>query len=85
MNLLLLLACRPAADIHDSPVDSAWVFETGTGTETDDSDAALGAFDLLVSHVEQGKALPPDQCVGRGAAIADEPLQPGHCAELLAP
>ncbi|MBS1145065.1 MAG: hypothetical protein H6R14_2471 [Proteobacteria bacterium] len=46
---------------------------------------AQRAFDLLVSHVEQGKALPPDQCIGRGAAIADAPAQPGHCAELLAP
>ncbi|PKO41738.1 MAG: hypothetical protein CVU33_00100 [Betaproteobacteria bacterium HGW-Betaproteobacteria-6] len=46
---------------------------------------AQRAFDLLVSHVEQGTALPPDQCIARGAAIADEPAQPGHCAELLAP
>ena len=46
---------------------------------------AQRAFDLLVSHVEQGKALPPDQCIARGASIADAPAQPGHCAELLAP
>ena len=46
---------------------------------------AQHAFELLVSHVEQGKTLPPDQCIGRGAAIDDVPAQPGHCAELLAP
>jgi hypothetical protein len=46
---------------------------------------AQRAFDLLVSHVEHGNSLPPDQCIGRGASIADMPGQPGHCAELLAP
>ena len=46
---------------------------------------AQHAFDLLVAHVEQGKSLPPDQCVGRGETIAAAPAQPGHCAELLAP
>jgi hypothetical protein len=46
---------------------------------------AQHAFDLLVGHVEQGKALPPDQCIGRGAAIAEAPAQAGHCSELLAP
>ena len=46
---------------------------------------AQRAFDLLVTHVEQGKSLPPDQCIARGAAIADAPAQPGHCADLLAP
>lgn len=46
---------------------------------------AQQAFDLLVAHVEKGKALPPAQCIPRGQAIALEPIQPGHCAELLAP
>ena len=46
---------------------------------------AQRAFDLLVGYVEKGSALPPDQCIGRGAAIADVPEQPGHCAELLTP
>lgn len=41
------------------------------------------AFDLLVSHVEAGGALPPDQCVARGGAIAPAPQQPGHCTEYL--
>lgn len=46
---------------------------------------AQKAFDLLVGHVEQGKVLPPDQCIGRGGSISAAPAQPGHCAELLAP
>lgn len=46
---------------------------------------AQRAFDLLVGHVEQGKRLPPDQCIGRGASIDAAPAEPGHCAELLAP
>lgn len=46
---------------------------------------AQRAFDLLVGYVEQGQTLPPDQCIGRGAAIADAPAQPGHCTQLLAP
>lgn len=46
---------------------------------------ALAAFDLLVSHVEQGQTLPPDQCIGRGESIAAVPAQAGHCSELLAP
>lgn len=46
---------------------------------------AQRAFDLLVAHVEKGSQLPPDQCVARGAAIADTPAQPGHCTALLAP
>ena len=44
---------------------------------------AQKAFDLLVDAVENGNELPPDQCIGRGGAIADEPAQPGRCAELL--
>lgn len=44
---------------------------------------AQRAFDLLVGHVEQGRALPPDQCVERGATISEAPGQPGHCADLL--
>jgi len=46
---------------------------------------AQRAFDLLVDQVERGRTLPPSQCIGRGAAIADAPTQPGHCAQLLAP
>ena len=46
---------------------------------------AQQAFDLLVGHVEQGKTLPPDQCIGRGESIGAAPAQPGHCAELLVP
>jgi hypothetical protein len=46
---------------------------------------AQRAFDLLVQHVENGAALPPDQCIGRGGEIADAPAQPGHCPSLLAP
>jgi hypothetical protein len=46
---------------------------------------AQRAFDLLVSTVENGAALPPDQCIPRGGAIASAPAQPGHCAQLLAP
>ena len=43
------------------------------------------AFDLLVDHVESGARLPPSQCIPRGGAIAGAPVQPGHCAQLLAP
>ena len=46
---------------------------------------AQRAFDLLVAHVERDAALPPDQCVPRGGAIATAPAEPGHCARLLAP
>jgi hypothetical protein len=46
---------------------------------------AQRAFDLLVEHVEHETALPPDQCIPRGGAIAAAPGQPGHCAKLLAP
>jgi hypothetical protein len=46
---------------------------------------AQHAFDLLVQHVESGAALPPNQCIPRGGAIADAPAQPGHCPSLLAP
>jgi hypothetical protein len=35
--------------------------------------------------VEHDAPLPPDQCIPRGGAIADPPLQPGHCASLFAP
>jgi hypothetical protein len=35
--------------------------------------------------VEREAALPPDQCIPRGGAIAASPVQPGHCATLLAP
>ena len=43
------------------------------------------AFDALVAHVEGNAPLPPDQCVPRGGQIAQQPVQAGHCASLLAP
>jgi hypothetical protein len=43
------------------------------------------AFDLLVSHVEQGAALAPSQCIPRGGSISAAPAQPGHCANLFVP
>ena len=46
---------------------------------------AQRAFDLLVRNVEQGTALPPDQCVPRGETIASAPAQPGHCTALFVP
>jgi hypothetical protein len=46
---------------------------------------AQHAFDLLVDFVEQGRSLPPDQCIPRGGAIAASPSEPGHCATLLVP
>ena len=46
---------------------------------------AQRAFDLLVANVESGAALPPNQCVPRGGAIAGSPAQPGHCANLFVP
>ena len=39
---------------------------------------AQRAFDLLVAYVEKRKALPPDQCIQRGGAIANVPVQPGR-------
>jgi hypothetical protein len=44
---------------------------------------AQKAFDLLVAHVENNAALPPSQCVPRGAAIVSVPSQPGNCASLF--
>ena len=46
---------------------------------------AQRAFDLLVKNIEQGTALPPDQCVPRGETIASAPAQPGHCTALFVP
>ncbi|HZE10201.1 MAG TPA: 3-hydroxybutyrate oligomer hydrolase family protein [Burkholderiales bacterium] len=46
---------------------------------------AQRAFDLVVEQVEHRAALPPDQCVPRGGAIAAAPAQPGHCASLFVP
>ena len=46
---------------------------------------AQRAFDLLVRQVEQRVALPPDQCIPRGGALAAAPAQPGHCASLFVP
>ena len=44
---------------------------------------AQRAFDLLVEHVERRAALPPDQCIARGARIQQSPAQTGHCASLF--
>ena len=46
---------------------------------------AQHAFDLLVDQVERNIALPPSQCIARGAEIAANPTQPGHCASLFVP
>ena len=46
---------------------------------------AQKSFDLLVEQVENGRKLPPSQCVPRGGAIAEAPAQPGHCASLFVP
>ncbi|GGF25739.1 hypothetical protein GCM10011611_34780 [Aliidongia dinghuensis] len=46
---------------------------------------AQRAFDLLVAHVEQGQSLPPDQCIPRGGAIAENAAEPGHCTSLFVP
>ena len=46
---------------------------------------AQHAFDLLVQHVEDGVSLPPSQCIPHGGAIAANPSQPGHCANLFEP
>jgi 3HB-oligomer hydrolase 3HBOH len=46
---------------------------------------AQHAFDLVVEHVERNRALPPSQCVARGASIAETPGQPGHCPSLFVP
>ena len=46
---------------------------------------ARRAFNLLVDHVKYGASLPPEQCVSRGGAIGNSPIQPGHCESLLAP
>ncbi len=45
---------------------------------------AQHAFDLLVDHVENGAALPPDQCVPRGGSISAT-ATPGRCAKLFVP
>lgn len=46
---------------------------------------AQKAFDLLVDHVENGAALPPDQCIPKGGTIDPSPAQAGQCALLFAP
>jgi hypothetical protein len=46
---------------------------------------AQQAFDLLVGAVENHTELPPSQCIARGGTIDKQPMQPGHCANLLVP
>jgi 3HB-oligomer hydrolase 3HBOH len=54
---------------------------------------AQRAFDLLVDHVENGAALPPDQCIPRPrpppelpeSRIQSQPAHPGRCASLFVP
>jgi 3HB-oligomer hydrolase (3HBOH) len=46
---------------------------------------AQKAFDLLVSYIEQGAGLPPDQCIPHGGTIASSPAEPGHCSQLFVP
>jgi hypothetical protein len=46
---------------------------------------AQRAFDLLVDHVENGAAMPPDQCIPRGGSIDARPAAPGHCGSLFVP
>ncbi len=46
---------------------------------------AQRAFDLLVDHVENKSPLPPSQCIAKGAMIAANPAEPGHCASLFVP
>jgi len=46
---------------------------------------AQKAFDLLVDQVERNVTLPPSQCIARGTQIAENPSQPGHCANLFVP
>jgi len=43
------------------------------------------AFDLLVDHVESNSPLPPSQCIPKGGAISQNPLQPGNCVNLFVP
>jgi hypothetical protein len=72
------------------------LYEVQNGNHIDNYKAVFGqlellephaqrAFDLLVRNVENGAALPPDQCVPRGGAIEPAPGQPGHCAQLFVP
>jgi hypothetical protein len=46
---------------------------------------ANAAFSALVAHVEGNVPLPPEQCVPSGGVIAQQPVEAGHCASLLAP
>ena len=46
---------------------------------------AHAAFSALVAHLESHVPLPPDQCVPRGGAIAQQPARAGHYTNLLAP
>ena len=46
---------------------------------------AQKAFDLLVSYIEQGADLPPDQCIPHGGTIAPLPAELGHCSQLFVP
>jgi hypothetical protein len=40
---------------------------------------------LLVSYIEQGADLPPDQCIPHAGTIAPSPSEPGHCSQLFVP
>ena len=46
---------------------------------------AQKAFDLLVSYIEQGADLPPDQCIPHAGTIAPSPAEPAHCGQLFVP
>ncbi len=85
---------RPGDDGHRPPAYRLFEVQNGNHIETYQltfpqleliMPHAQRAFDLLVKHVEQRVALPPDQCVPRGGAIASAPAQPGHCVALFVP
>jgi hypothetical protein len=46
---------------------------------------AQRAFDLLVDQVQNGRAMPPSQCIARSGQISPFPSQSGHCASLFVP
>jgi hypothetical protein len=88
------VAASQGEDGRPRPPYRLWEVQNGNHIETfKDAFAQLEliqpharhAFDLLVRHVEDGAALPPDQCIPRGGAVEASPSQPGHCASLLVP